>query len=389
MSAHAMLSASGASRWLICTPSARLEQTIDEIESNYADEGTVAHRLAELLIKHKLKKVSPKGYADKLDEIMNTEYYSEEMHGYVEEYAEFVMDTLRAAEPGTILFQEQRLELEAFIPEGFGTTDIMMINPKKLYITDYKHGKGVPVSAVENSQIKVYALGALKEFDFLYNDIKEVEMTIYQPRIENVSTYIMTVEDLMHWGYSVLKPTAQIAYEGLGEFIPGEHCQFCRARPVCKATAVYNLQLAAKTFEVTTMTDEQLVKVLKRASSIKKWVTAVEKYMLHESVVHGKKWPGVKLVQGRSVRKYVDEEAIVKGLVGAGYAESKIVKRKLTGITELSKIVAKLDFQKVVDPQLLKPDGAPTLVDEEDARPEFNASSQAMLVFEEIQNELG
>lgn len=245
-----MLSASGASRWLICTPSARLEQTIDEIESNYADEGTVAHRLAELLIKHKLKKVSPKGYADKLDEIMNTEYYSEEMHGYVEEYAEFVMDTLRAAEPGTILFQEQRLELEAFIPEGFGTTDIMMINPKKLYITDYKHGKGVPVSAVENSQIKVYALGALKEFDFLYNDIKEVEMTIYQPRIENVSTYIMTVEDLMHWGYSVLKPTAQIAYEGLGEFIPGEHCQFCRARPVCKATAVYNLQLAAKTFEV-------------------------------------------------------------------------------------------------------------------------------------------
>lgn len=381
MSAHALLSASGTSRWLICTPSARLEETLEETESIYADEGTVAHKLGELLIKQRLGVDCGK----ELEDMTNTEYYSEEMLGYMEEYTDYVMDTM--GQGNYIIFQEQRLELTEFIPQGFGTTDVLLINPRRLRIIDYKHGKGVPVDAFENSQMKVYALGAIKEYDFFYQHIETVEMTIYQPRIGNISSYEMSVADLLHWGYTVLKPTARMAFEGLGEFIAGEHCRFCRARSICKAAAIHNLQIAAKTFEITTITDDQLVKILRRADEVKRWITAVEEYALKQAVQHNKKWPGMKLVRGRSVRKFINEQTVIDDLLKAGYSEDKIVNKKLAGITELSKKITKLDFKKIVEPQLFKPDGSPTLVDESDGRAEINSNEEAVLEFKPIEDE--
>lgn len=379
MRKHAMLSASGASRWLVCTPSAQFETQFEEVESSYADEGTLAHKLAEIMIKRKAGWPVPDRF---FNEIMADELYSEEMWGLIEEYAEFIVDKVREAPPHTLLLQEQHLNLTRWIPEGFGTVDIGLVAPGSLEVVDYKHGKGVPVDAHENSQMKVYALGLLDLFEPLY-DIDTIIMTIYQPRIGNISTFTMTPQELLQWAEEVLKPTAKIAFQGLGEFVAGDHCRFCRARATCVANAKLNLQLAAREFEITTITDEQVVKVLRKADSMKKWITAVEEHALHMAVNRGKKWPGMKVVQGRSVRRYTNEAAILEGLTKEGYAIEDLVKSKIVGITEMTRIIEKADIDKYVTPYVHKPAGAPTLVDESDQRPEFNSNVAAYLDFEE------
>lgn len=389
MSEHAMLSASGASRWLVCTPSARLEETLDEVESVYADEGTLAHDIAKHMILYKLKRYSSEGaYKDTMTRFKEDELFNEEMLEYLDEYSSFVVAKYKS-DSRNLIFLEQKLELEEYIPEGFGTVDVMIINPDLLQVIDYKHGKGVPVDAVENSQTKVYSLGALKEFDFFFDKVKTIQMTIYQPRIENISTFEISTQELLLWAEEVLKPTALIAFNGLGEYVPGSHCKFCRAKPTCKAHAVYNLQLAAQEFAVPTVvnptpanliTDEQVSKILLRAKRMKEWITSVEEYALREAL-GGKKWPGLKLVSGRSSRKYGDEKQIMKNLLAAGIEEEKVVNKKLPGIIELSKNISKLDFKKYVEPHIVKPDGSPALVSEKDKRPERNSDTAAALDF--------
>lgn len=381
-----MLSASGASRWLRCTPSARLEEQLEEVESIYADEGTLAHEMAHAMIMSKLKRYSSQGaYQDHLSRIMADELYTDEMHDLIDEYSDFVVAKVKS-HPQNIVFLEQQLKLDDFIPEGFGTVDVMIINSKLLEVVDYKHGKGVPVDAHENSQIKIYALGALMEFNFLFSKIKDIKMTIYQPRIENISEFSMKTSDLMQWANDVLKPIAKKAYNGEGDYVAGDHCKFCRAKAICETNAKFNLQLAAKEFALPdapsteialpVITDEQVSKIVLRAKRMKEWITSVEEYALR-SALAGKKWPGLKVVKGRSVRKYTSQEKIIKALLDAGYEEEKIVNKKLPGIIDLSKIVAKLDFQKYVEPHIVKPDGSPALVSEQDKRPEHNSNTAA------------
>lgn len=377
MSSHAILSASGASRWLTCTPSARLETQFEEVESEYADEGTLAHELAVIMIRHKAGWIRDIESATRV--VREDSLYTEEMWGFIEEYAQFVVDKVREAPDGVILLQEHRIDLTHYIPEGFGTVDVGIAAPGILEIVDLKYGKGVPVDAYENKQMMVYALGILEEMLLIY-PIEVVRMTIYQPRIENISMYEMSTEDLLKWSNEVLRPTALIAFQGQGDLIAGDHCRWCRVRPVCVANAKLNLQLAKKDFEITQMTDEQISKLLVKADAFKKWITSVEEYALSEAINRNRKWPGLKLVQGKSNRRYTDEKKIIEELV-KHYPEEEIVNKKLLGITDMSKKISKLHFKEAVEPYLVKPPGAPTLVSITDKRPEFNSNVAAAIDF--------
>lgn len=389
---HAILSPSGASRWLACTPSARLEQQFPNNSSNAAAEGTLAHSLGELMIRLKANHIDTAEYLELLKPLTQSEYYNEEMHWHMGEYAGFVMEQFNTAKAHTkdaILLLEQKLNLTDFVPEGFGTGDVVIIADHVLDFTDLKYGKGVPVSAHENKQMMLYALGALNEFGYMY-DIKKVRMTIYQPRLDSISTYELTVEELMAWAENELKPKAQLAFNGEGEYSPGEACRFCRAKAVCKANADYNLQLAKYDFmDATLLGDDEIADILSRADNFTKWLNAVSEHALAEAVNNGKRWPGYKLVEGRSNRAYTDTEKILNVLtVEASYDVAKVTEPvKLLPITKLEKAIDKADFQTFVTPYVVKPPGKPALVPASDKRPEYNSAEGAALDFQEALNE--
>lgn len=387
---HAILSPSGASRWLACTPSARLEQQFPNSSSAAAAEGTLAHALGELMILHKHFGVG--NYAERLAEIQAHELYNEDMHSHIEDYSNFVMEQYNTAKGHTkdaVLLLEQKLDLTAFIPEGFGTGDVVIIADHTLDFTDLKYGKGVPVSAHENKQMMLYALGALHEFGYMYN-IKKVRMTIYQPRLDSISTYELTVEELMDWAHNELKPKAQLAFAGEGEYAPGDACRFCRAKAVCRAHADYNLQLAKYDFmDPQLLSDDEIADILTRADNFTKWLSAVSEHALAEAVNNGKRWPGYKLVEGRSNRAYTDTDAILNVLTTkAGFDASKVTEPlKLLPITKLEKAISKAAFEKHVNQFVVKPPGKPALVPASDKRPEYNSTEGAALDFASALNE--
>jgi hypothetical protein len=251
-----------------------------------------------------------------------------------------------------------------------------------------KYGKGVRVEAEQNKQMMLYALGALKLYAEWYK-IDRVKMTIYQPRIDNFSTWIITVADLLAWAEDVLKPAAMMALKGEGYFVVGDHCQFCRAKPVCKKHADYQLEIAAHDFlDPVLLTDTELVSILKRRKAFTDWLKSVDEYMLSEAVLKGRKFEGMKLVEGRSVRKYSDQEKVANELLGAGFAEALIFKKELFGITAMAGIVGKKNFDAIVGPLLVKPAGKPTLVDVSDKREELNSLDAAKADFKlEIETE--
>lgn len=379
MSSHALLSASGASRWMACPPSARYELEFEKSQSDYADEGTLAHELANYLITQRGWNLPD---TPKLDEIKANKFYNEEMHGYCVAFADHVIEKIQSAPSGAIFLLEQRLNMSEYIPEGFGTVDVCIASDGWLEIDDLKYGKGVPVEAKDNKQLKIYALGALREVDLLFN-IQKVRMTIYQPRIDNIDSFEMTVEDLKRWGYETLRPAAKIAFAGEGEFFAGEHCRFCAAKAVCSVNAKRNLQIAKYQFAPPNeLRDDQIVAILSRAEEFKRFVKGVETYALKEAI-GGKKWPGLKLVAGRSFRKITKEDEIAKDLLDKGYDSDLIFKKKINGITILQKNLKKEDFRHYVEPRLVKPQGSPTLVDESDGRKELNSLESIQADFED------
>lgn len=392
MSAHAILSPSGASRWLACTPSARLEQQFPNNSSSAAAEGTVAHSLGELMIRYRAAMITMDAYEAELAELSKSEHYNADMFSHMADYSDFVMEQFYQAKMTTkdaILLLEQKLDLTAFVPEGFGTGDVVIIADHVLDFTDLKYGKGVPVSAHENKQMMLYALGALHEFGYMY-DIKQVRMTIYQPRLDSISTYEMTVEELMTWAISELRPKAELAFKGEGEYAPGEACRFCRAKAVCRAHAEYNLQIAKYDFmDPTLLTDNEIADILSRADNFTKWLTAVSEHALAEAVNNGKRWPGYKLVEGRSNRAYTDTDAILNVLTTqAGFDASRVTEPlKLLPITKLEKAISKAAFEKHVNPFVVKPPGKPALVPASDKRPEYNSTEGAALDFAGTLNE--
>lgn len=367
MSDHAVLSASGAYRWLNCLPSARLELEFVNNESSAAAEGTAAHALCE----HKLKKALHMRSKRPV-----SVYNSDEMEEHSDAYVEFVMEQLELAKRSCtdpLILIEQRLDFSCYVPQGFGTGDCIIIADKKLHIIDFKYGMGVLVDAVDNPQMKLYALGALEIYDSLY-DIEEVSMTIFQPRRENVSTWTIRVEALKDWAEKELKPKAKKAYDGEGEYLPGEWCTFCRAEVKCRARAEEKLKLAQSEFKLPPLlTDSEIEEVLSKLSDLTKWANEIIAYATDAAVNHGKEWHGFKVVEGRSVRKYKDEDAVAKVAKANGYKD--IFRQSLITLTEMERLMGKSKFEKILGDLIYKPPGKPTLVPLSDKRPAMNVSN--------------
>lgn len=386
---HAILSPSSASRWLKCSPSAQLEAQEPYTTSVYADEGTLAHRLAELLIKHKLGRVLKKEYTKKLKEIESHELYSGEMSDHCEGFAVYVLELfnkLKAEGKDPVLFTEDKVDLSRWVPGGFGTVDIQIIADGCLYIIDLKYGKGVPVFADDNPQLKLYALGAYEEMRSLYK-MYAVSMTIYQPRLENISTLDTWIEHLNDWAIYVLEPKAKEAFDGTGEFVPGPHCGFCKIKGKCAALAKFNLELAKKAFtedepNPAILSPEQTVEILKQEKFFTDWLKAVTEYALDQAVTHGVVWPGMKLVEGRSIRQYIDEEKVVSKLVSTGMSAEELYNMKIKGITDMTKLLGKADFERLLSDLIHKPPGKPTLAPVEDKRPAYSSADRAKAAFE-------
>jgi hypothetical protein len=369
---HAILSPSGASRWLACTPSARLEAEFPNKSSVYADEGTLAHAIGELyLLNLSSKDFNAKLEALKSDAVLG-QHYSEALHEYAEEYANFVLEQCTG---DFLLLIEKRLDMTNYVPEGFGTADALVLKPELLIFNDLKFGKGVRVEAVNNKQLMLYALGAINDYGHLY-DVKEVQMNIYQPRMDNISSWSISVKDLLHWAETELKEKALLAFDGKGEYVPGNHCGFCRAKPKCKALAVYNLELAKLQFShPDLLTDEELAEILSKEKLFRSWIEGVNEYALTQAL-EGKKWPGYKLVEGRSNRKYNDEKQVAETLLKNGISNF-YSPAKLLGLGALEKAIGKNEFAEYVIPLLIKPAGKPALVPATDPREEYNAIDQA------------
>lgn len=379
MAEHAVLSASGSHRWLNCTPSARLELEFENTGSEAAREGTAAHALCEHKLKRALHMRSRRPASD---------YDSDEMEECTDAYVDFVMEQYEAAKQvceDPVILIEQRLDFSCYVPDGFGTGDCLIISDDRLHIIDFKYGMGVLVEAEGNPQMKLYALGALSVYDALY-DIREVSMTIFQPRRENVSTWTIPVEDLKAWAENELKPRAKMAYDGEGEYLPGEWCTFCRAAVRCRARAEEKLKLAQTEFRMPPLlTDAEIEDILAVLPDLTKWANEIAAYALDAALNHGKEWNGFKVVEGRSVRKYRDEAAVAEAAKEAGYKD--IYRQSLIPLTEMQRLMGKDKFEEILGGLITKAPGRPTLVPKSDKRPAMNVSN-AINEFNEIKEDI-
>ena len=372
---HALLSASGAHRWLNCTPSARLEREFEDSSGEAAAEGTAAHALCEHKLRRALKLRSKKPVS---------KYDSDEMDSHTDGYVEFVLEIIeqaRQACPDPKVLIEQRLDFSRYVPDGFGTGDCLVIADGALHIIDFKYGQGILVEAEDNPQMKLYALGALELFDAIY-DIDTVSMTIYQPRRENISTNMVSKESLLGWADDVLRPTAQLAFDGDGEYFCGNWCQFCRAAVKCRARAEEKLALAQFDFVLPPLlTDGDIDIILTKLDDLTAWANDVRAYAFEAAVNHGKQWSGFKVVEGRSNRKYASEDAVADAAKEAGYRD--IYRQSLITVTEMEKLMGKTKFQEILGRFIEKPPGKASLVPLSDKRPAMNTTSAKIDFMEE------
>lgn len=363
---HAVLSASSSERWLNCPPSARLCEAYEDKGSDYAAEGTDAHALCEFRLKQALGIPAD-------DPIENLSWYNEEMEDCAAGYAAYVSELLEPAKQtcaDPVVMIEQRVDFSRWVKEGFGTADCIVIADGVLNICDYKNGQGCLVLADRNPQMMLYALGALEIFDGIY-DIDTVRMTIYQPRKSNISVYEMDKADLYEWANSELTQKAQLAYEGQGSFSCGEWCRFCKAKAECRERAEANLALARYEFQTPALlADEEIADILGKVDALTAWASDVKEYALQQAI-SGTAFPGWKLVEGRSNRKYTSEAAVAAAVEGAGFNPYE---KKLLGITAMQKLLGKSRFEELLAPYIEKPQGRPTLVRSSDKRPEWNTA---------------
>lgn len=367
-SEHAVLSASSANRWLHCPPSVRLSEGYMDKASVFAMEGTSAHELCEYKLRSALGMEAE-------NPTENLDFYNTEMEECAEGYATYILKLVEKAKEtcsDPVVMVEQRVDFSRYVPEGFGTADCIIIADETLNIVDYKHGKGVEVSAENNPQMKLYALGALELFDCLY-DISKVQMTIFQPRLSNVSVFVMNKADLLNWANDELTAKAELAFEGKGELCCGEWCKFCKAKSNCKERARVNMEMAQYEFRKSSLlTDEEVVDILSKVDELTSWASDVKNFAL-EQAVRGKQWPGWKVVEGRSNRKYTDEGAVAQVVKNAGYNPYD---EKIMGITNMTKMLGKEKFNELLGDFVERPQGKATLVTEDDKRPEMNTAKE-------------
>lgn len=369
---HALLSASGANRWLNCTPSASLEDEYGEKKSSeFAAEGTLAHELAECILREELF-----GQKDEnsFARITSDKLYTNSMRDFVEIYTDYCISIYAQAlssNPDAVARIEQKLDLSAYVPESFGTADFCLVSDGTLEVVDLKFGRGIRVSAENNTQLMLYGLGALYSFDSAY-DISNVKLTIVQPRLDNISTWEISVEDLKEWANSVLVEKAKAAYDGSGELNPGAWCQFCAIKNRCRKLAEEQMEMAKKEFaKPALLTDEEISEIITKAPRLVEWANSVVEYATRLSSDSGKSWPGLKLVEGRSLSKWKSETDVVNALRDAmpELTDDEIFNVKLKSITDIKKLLGKVKFNYYLSNLVIKPQGKPTLVPESDNRP--------------------
>lgn len=357
---HAILSASSSNRWIHCPPSVRLSEGFENKSSQYAQQGTDAHTLCEYKLHQYLgdKREDPR---------TKLEFYDEEMEQCSESYATFVMGEVAKARQTTadpIVIVEQRLDFSRFVPDGFGTGDCLVIADGTLSVIDMKYGLGILVDAYQNPQMMCYALGALELFDGIY-DLQEVKMTIFQPRRENVSTYTVSKADLLQWAEDVLVPAAQLAFKGEGEYQRGKWCVFCLAKNNCRSRAEQNLELAKYEFKNRDLLgDDEIEDILEKVDDLVSWSNDIKDYAL-KLALSGKQWVNHKLVEGRSSRKYSNDNDVAAAVIKAGYDPYD---KKLLGVTAMTKALGKAKFDELLSDYIVKPPGKLTLVTNSDKR---------------------
>lgn len=366
---HSLLSASASQRWIACPPSARLCEEYADKPSEYAQTGTDCHELCA----YKVEKALGRKVRNPTKQLS---FYDEEMDECSDGYRDFVMECVAkvkesCADP--LVLVEQRLDYSRYVGvEGsFGTGDCVIVADGMLYVIDYKHGLGVLVSAEKNSQLSCYALGAVDLFDGIYN-IERITLVIYQPRRANISLYKMEKDELLTWANDTLAPAAKLAQEGKGEFKAGDHCQFCKAKANCRKRAEYNLELAKYDFEMpATLEDSEIAAILPRIDELASWASDVKDYALQKAL-SGTRFDGFKVVEGRSNRKYTDEDAVAKAIKAAGFEPYE---QKLLSITAMSHVLGKKKFEELLGELVYKPAGKPVLVPDSDKRPAMNTAA--------------
>ena len=372
---HALLAPSSSERWINCTPSAKENAVQQDTSSSYAQQGTDAHALCE----YKVKKALGHRVRDPTEDLT---YFDEEMAECSDTYCEFVMEQVETAKQNCsdpLVLVEQRLDFTRWVAESFGTADCIIVADGMLTVIDFKYGLGILVEAEENPQMRMYALGALNLFESLY-DIQTVRMIIFQPRRDNISIAEITKEELLEWAEKILVPAAVLAANGGGEYKAGKHCQFCKVKATCRRRAEYNLQMAQYDFAVPdTLSDDEISMILNRADTFIGWVNDVKTYAL-EQAISGKEFPGYKIVEGRSNRRYTNGDAVAAVVTDAGYDPFE---KKLMGVTAMTKLLGKKKFDTLLSSLIEKPQGKPTLVPESDKRPAITNKITAGEAFKE------
>lgn len=384
---HAKVSASGAHRWLNCPPSAEFEKQFPDSGSNYAAEGTLAHSYAELLLTKQFSPMPLSEYKARLAEIKANKLYQTEMDGYVEEYVDRILSICHAFPSTPYVVIEKQVDFSHVVPDGFGTSDTIIIHENQMHVCDLKYGKGVPVYAEDNPQLRLYALGAIREYALLYN-IKEIHTHIIQPRLNHYSTETISVMDLNAWAETV-KPIAEQASKGEGEFHAGEWCRFCRAKVHCSARAADLLTLEEpmqRQKSGGTLTDEEIGGLLARAEELAAWAGSLKEYA-QKQLLDGKPVPGWKLVEGRSNRIIPNIDEAFAKLMAAGFDESMLYTRKPLAVTELDKLVgSQKKLKELLGDSIIKPSGKPTIAPESDKRKAYSQKKLAEM-FGETKNQ--
>ena len=376
MTAHAILSASGSKRWLSCTPSARLEATLPEQKRSangfdFSQEGTMAHSLGEIKLRLYYEQIGSEEYDREYEIIKNTPYYNDDFEANVDNYVLYVRSQI--GEGDTPLF-EQRVDFSDWVPDGFGTADVVILSKHSIRVIDLKFGKGVPVSALHNTQLRLYALGAYSKFKEDFPDIKEVSYTIHQPRLDSISTDGTSVTKLVDWANYFVKPKAKKAWSGSGEFLPGEWCQFCRAKAQCRARSDFNTELARQEFkDPPLLSEDEVSEVLTKAQNLRTWVNDVEEYALTRAVDQSIIPPGFQLSTTVTHRKISDSALAATVLVEKGMDPVAIWEQpKLKSIAALEKLGPKGQVAAWLGNLVLRPEGQPKLVkSKEDAKEDF------------------
>jgi hypothetical protein len=376
---HALLAPSASDRWLTCTRSARFEERFNKGTSIYADEGSLAHEIAQIGLLRRLNRISRLEFEKRFSELKENICYQHEMIDYCIQYVDYVMSLYikLQKENWAEIFIEERVELSSFVIESFGHVDAFILSNGRIDIIDFKYGKGKKVSAVANPQLGLYAYGVYVRFKLL-DEFNKVHLHIVQPRIDNIEESKDELQYISNWINGTVKRKSQLAFEGKGDFNPGSHCQFCAGKAKCKALASFNLNVVKQEFDQPDeLTKEEIADILLNAQTIINWVTAVKDYALDRALNHKEAWPGHKLVRGKSFRKLQNEESFIKTALQKGYTKKQIGMFKLLPLTQLENAIGKSIFNSEFSQFVIKPKGTPTLVPISDKRKAMGSADEA------------